>query len=89
MSLAVNNGLSSAATAPVVGTYAITPSAATGGNFVANDYDISYATAALTINTACADDHGCQSDQGLRGGDADLDCNVRRSGRRRHACDLR
>ena len=51
VTLAVSNG-GGLATAPVVGTYAITPSAAIGGTFDASDYDITYDTAALTVNTA-------------------------------------
>ncbi len=52
MTLAVSNN-GGAATAPV-GSYTITPSAATGGTFTASNYTITYATGTLTVNPAAA-----------------------------------
>ena len=49
VTLAVSNN-GGAATAPV-GTYTITASAATGGNFTASNYNITYDTATLTVTT--------------------------------------
>ncbi|HEY3856986.1 MAG TPA: MBG domain-containing protein [Verrucomicrobiae bacterium] len=51
VTLAVNNG-GGAATASVSGSYTITPSAATGGTFTANNYTVSYNTGSLTVNRA-------------------------------------
>ncbi len=50
VTLAVNNGGDTATAA--VGSYTITPSAATGGTFTASNYSISYPTGALTVNAA-------------------------------------
>src|SRR5581483_12161591 len=41
---------SGGAAAANVGSYAITPSAATGGTFTASNYTISYANGTLTVN---------------------------------------
>ena len=50
VTLSVNNN-GAAATAPVSGSpYIITPSAATGGTFIAGNYTITYATGSLTVN---------------------------------------
>jgi hypothetical protein len=50
VTLLVSNG-GGAPSAPV-GSYAITPSAATGGTFTASDYAITYATGNLSVNEA-------------------------------------
>ena len=53
ISSVVESSVGAAATAGVAGSpYAITPSAASGGNFNAANYSISYANGALTVNPA-------------------------------------
>ena len=50
VTLAVSN--SGGAATAAVGSYTITPSAATGGTFTAGNYTITYATGTLTVTTA-------------------------------------
>ena len=62
------------------GNYSITASGA-----VDNDYTIGYAAGTLGVTPAAPDDHGGQPDEGLWGGVADVDGQLRGPGQRRHA----
>ncbi len=64
MTLAVSN--SGGAATATVGSYTITPSAATGGTFTASNYTITYDTGTLTVNPAPLDRHRQCGEQDVR-----------------------